>query len=510
MRRILLLICVVFVSIGLSCDEDFDQTVLNTGQLSFSKDTVYLDTVFTNISSSTRTLKVYNKSKNNITIPSIKLGRGEASFYRLNLDGLSGKSFQNMNILAKDSLFIFIEATIDFSKIINPIYTDSIVFDSGENMQDVKLVTLVQDAHFLFPKRDAQGMKETIVLGTNENGDNIAVEGAYLPNDAVWTNDKPYVIYGYVGVNSNKKLTIKKGTKIHFHKNSGLLVEKDATLKVEGELGKEVVFEGDRLEPFFSEIAGQWGTIWLRAGSKDHSINHAIIKNNTIGILMDSIGSLTQPTLRIYNTQIYNTTSYGLLGRTANIEGKNLVIANNAQSSLACTLGGTYNFTHATIANYWNSSIRNFPAVLINNFVKFGNSNNSESVISRDLHAANFTNCIVEGNQSIEFFIEKVDGTNFQFHFKNNLLKFEDNNGRFKDNPLFDFDNAGNYQNNIFNGVADFKTPANNELIIGQKSSAIGKANPEAAAEIPYDLLGVSRILNSDIGAYQHIIFEEN
>ena len=265
-----------------------------------------------------------------------------------------------MNILAKDSLFVFIEATIDFNKVTNPIYTDSIVFDSGENVQDVKLVTLVQDAHFLYPKRDDQGIKETIILGTNDDGETIAVEGAYLPNDAVWTNDKPYVVYGYVGVNSNRKLTIEKGVRVHFHKNSGLLVENNATLKVEGELGEEVIFEGDRLEPFYSDIAGQWGTIWLRAGSKNHQINHAIIKNSTIGILMDSIGSLTEPTLKISNTQIYNTTSFGMLGRTANIQGENIVIANNGQSALGCTIGGTYNFTHATFGNYWNSSVRNF------------------------------------------------------------------------------------------------------------------------------------------------------
>ena len=76
-------------------------------------------------------------------------------------------------------------------------------------------------------------------------------------------------------------------------------MDKGASLKVRGELNNEVIFEGDRLEPGFSEIPGQWGAIWLRAGSKDHEINHAIIKNNTIGILMDSIGSLTEPTLKI-------------------------------------------------------------------------------------------------------------------------------------------------------------------------------------------------------------------
>ncbi len=510
MRQILVTLSCIFLIALISCTDDFDQTVLNSGKLTFSKDTVYLDTIFSSISSSTRTLKIYNTSKKNVTIPTIKLGRGEASFYRLNVDGLSGKSFQNMNILAKDSLYVFIEATIDFSEVTNPIYTDSIVFDSGEKLQDVKLVTLVQDAHFLYPKRDAQGIKETIVLSTNGAGKNIEVEGAYLPDDAVWTNDKPYVVYGYVGVNANHKLTIEKGTRVHFHKNSGLLVEKGGTLKVAGELGQEVIFEGDRLEPFFSEIAGQWSTIWLRAGSKNHEIKHAIIKNSTVGILMDSIGSTTEPTLKISNTQIYNTSSFGLLGRTANIEGKNLIIANNGQSSLGCTIGGTYNFTHATFGNYWNSSVRDVPTVLINNFISFITNGNTQGILARDLKAANFTNCIIEGNQNIEFFIEKAEGTDFEYNFKNCLLKFEDPNNRFTDNPLFDFENTNHYENNIFNGIPEFKQTAANELIIGQKSDAVNNANVNASAQVPFDILGVPRIPNPDIGAYQHIIFEEN
>ncbi len=493
----------------ISCNDDFDQTIPNTGNLSFSKDTVYLDTIFTNISSSTRTLKVYNKSNNNITIPSIQLGRGEESFYRLNVDGLDGKTFTNIDILAKDSIYVFIEATIDFNQVTNPIYTDSIVFDSGEKIQDVDLVTLVQDAHFLYPSRDAQGIKEKIVLDTNSDGDEITVDGFYLDENTIWRNDKPYVIYGYAGVPEGGNLIIEKGVQVHFHKNSGLLVDKNATLKVNGEIGEEVVFEGDRLEPFYSDIAGQWGVIWLRAGSKDHSINNAIIKNNTIGILMDSIGSIVEPTLKLYNTQIYNTSTFGILGRTANIEGENVVIGNNGMSSLACTIGGSYNFIHSTFANYWNNSIRQFPTLWVNNFLEFTNSDGTEEILTRDLFAANFTNCIVDGNQNIEMILEEDMGAIFNYNFVNCMIKFDDVNGNYSDNPLFDFNDNIHYQEIILNGEADFKDVENNELIIGQDSDAIDQADRKASLQVPFDILNINRISNPDIGAYQHIVFEE-
>ncbi len=157
MRYYVTFLCALTLLVFSSCRKDFS-VELSSGNLSFSKDTVYLDTVFTNIGSSTYNLKVYNKSNKNISIPSISLGNGENSFYRLNVDGVPGKIFENVEILAKDSLYIFIETTIDFSQVSNPIYTDEIVFESGENLQEVTLVTLVKDAHFLFPSKDSNGL----------------------------------------------------------------------------------------------------------------------------------------------------------------------------------------------------------------------------------------------------------------------------------------------------------------------------------------------------------------
>ena len=489
-----------------SCNDEIFETSPSTGELIFSRDTIFLDTVFTNISSSTRTFKIYNKTGNHINIPNISLGRGEQSFYRLNVNGQSGKSFENINILPKDSIYVFVEATIDFSKVTNPIYTDSIVFDQGANQQDVKLVTLVQDAYFLYPERNAQGIKEQIVIGVDDQGEVLTVDGFYLDGNTVWTNEKPYVIYGYVGVNEGNSLIIEKGARVHFHQNSGLLVEKEASLKINGTLDEKVIIQGDRLEPFYEDVAGQWGTIWLRPGSKENVINHTIIKNNTIGVLMDSVGNSEEPTLKIDNTEIYNTSNFGLFGRASHIVGSNLVIANNGRSSLACTLGGSYNFSHTTLANYRSGSIREFPALLVNNFQL---SADTGELIVNDLLAANFTNCIIEGNQSREFVLEEdVQGV-FNYNFKNNLLRFFDPGGNFLNDPLYDFEDESIYQDNIFNGEADFKNIDENEFIIGEASDANANADVPTAQKIPFDLLGVNRIVSPDIGAYQHIIFEE-
>jgi len=150
-------ICFILVAIGLlsmtSCRDDFE-TEPNFGSLEFSKDTVYLDTVFTDIGSSTYSFKVYNRGSQDINIPNIQLNQGESSNFRLNVDGVAGKSISNINVLAKDSIFVFVEVTADIQDLsqneVSFLYSDQINFDSGVNLQQVELVTLVQDAIFLF------------------------------------------------------------------------------------------------------------------------------------------------------------------------------------------------------------------------------------------------------------------------------------------------------------------------------------------------------------------------
>jgi hypothetical protein len=101
------IICVALISVS-ACRKDFS-TIPNFGNLEFSKDTVFLDTIFTNIGSATYSLKVYNRGSAAITIPAIQLENGTSSNYRLNVDGIPGKEFNDIDILAKDSIFVLIE-----------------------------------------------------------------------------------------------------------------------------------------------------------------------------------------------------------------------------------------------------------------------------------------------------------------------------------------------------------------------------------------------------------------
>ena len=78
---------------------------------------------------------------------------------------------------------------------------------------------------FLYPATLSNGTKETLVLGLDENGNEIRVEGFLLEtNQLQFTNEKPYVIYGYAAIPEGNTLTVDAGARVHFHKDSGLLV----------------------------------------------------------------------------------------------------------------------------------------------------------------------------------------------------------------------------------------------------------------------------------------------
>lgn len=504
----LLLFFVLCTLIFTSCREDFD-SVPSSGELVFSKDTLFLDTVFTNISSSTYQFKVYNNSSNTIHIPKIELDQGESSFFRLNVDGLPGKKFNDIQILPRDSIFVFVEVTADIESLSNQevqfLYEDKVVFDTDINQQKVNLVALIQDAVFLFPERFEDGSKESLLLGLDEADNEIRIEGFFLDDDNLhFTNEKPYVIYGFAGVPSGKTLKIEPGARVHFHSNSGIIVANNASLRAEGELStdrelmeNEIIFQGDRLEPGFQNTPGQWAAIWLTQGSTNHLFEFVTIKNSTVGILMDANDGGEEPTLRLRNTQIYNAATVGLLARTGHVDAENFVVNNCGQASVNLSFGGKYNFRHSTIANYWNNSFRQFPALLIEN-----NIQTADGILLADLEEANFSNCIIYGSENIELILNRAEGADFNFNFENSLIRFNDFNANFSDNPLYDFENELFYNANVFNEDPLFFNRNANNLKIQLESGAASIGNDDTSNLVPLDLLGNARMSPTDAGAY--------
>lgn len=510
-----------------SCRKDFVFQP-STGGLEFSRDTVYLDTVFSNIGSATYTLKVYNRSNNDIKIPSIKFGDGLDSKYRMTVDGMVGNNnriFEEVELLAQDSMFIFIETTFDIATIQDAntyLYTDYIEFqNTAQAPQKVELVTLIKDAYFLYPSRDEEGFYESIPLGEDE------IYGFFLDenddkngNELIWNNSKPYVIYGYAAVPANKTLVVQPGARIHFHANSGLIAFNNSSIKVQGApsldpenpLENEVIFQGDRLENLYDRVPGQWGFVWLTQGSTNHEFEHLTIKNATVGLYVTGHTNYNNinPDVQLKKVQIYNSANMGILSYTGYISGENVVINAAGEFAIACSYGGKYNFNHSTFNNNWPSS-RQVSVFVSNVDTRFDPP-------SQNLVEANFYNSIIYGSNSIAMSLAKADNDDdFNYFFDHCLIRFNNVNNQFTNNPLYQFTNTENYNQcliatnaSLFN--PDFLNVSQNRLEIGDDSAAKQQAKIEYSLLVPFDLANRPRptppATQADMGAFQSQVFE--
>src|ERR1035437_2657621 len=204
--------------------------------LRFSSSVITFDTLFTSIGSTTKNLRVINQSNENVIISSIKLAGGKESGFKLNINGEATNEATNIKIPARDSIYIFVEASLENNGKINPLVSeDSILFRINNIEQKVKLIAWGQDFNLI---------KSEVI------------------NTSSWTNDKPYLVYNYAYVDSGQVLTIEPGTTIYFHGKAGLFVK--GTLIVKGTLDEPVEFKGD--QPESANILDQWNGIVLFSG----------------------------------------------------------------------------------------------------------------------------------------------------------------------------------------------------------------------------------------------------
>jgi hypothetical protein len=444
-------------------------------KLSFSVDTVYFDTVFTTLSTVTRRFTVKNPYKEFIKISSATLAGGNASIYRINFDGVSGTEFRNIEIAPKDSLYMFVEATLDpnnSSGIL--LQQDSIVFITNQNVQDVDLVAWGQDVHII---RDS------------------------IFNTQTWTADKPYLVLGYAVLDSAQVLTIEPGTKIYFHRDSYLLIA--GSLKVNGTKDNPVTFSGDRLEKLYDDVPGQWIGIILYPWSKDNYINYAEIKGGLVGIVVQSVfDNASRVDLSLQNTKIQHISSYGIRAANSTITGYNNLITNCGVSAIALEGGGYYEFNHITIANWFDYKNRNTPSLVFTNYVIIPDQQGKDSlIVVRGLESAYFGNSIIYGGNETEIAWGENTAEVMSFGFENCLIKFDTSDIKLKDNPHFL--NCINYKDPLF---LDIKRPAYNfHLDTAKVSPARDFGKYELGMSYPSDLDGVSRIADEkpDIGAYE-------
>lgn len=440
-------------------------------KLRFSTDTVMFDTVFTTLGSTTEHLKIYNPYNQKLKVSSIRLAKGDLSNFRLNINGVSANEVKDLEIAPFDSIYIFVEVTVDPNGQNLPLVVkDSILFVTNANHQDVDLVAWGQDFKLIKQKK----LQST-----------------------TWTNEKPYLVYNYAFVDSNATLTIQPGTKIFFHKDAGLYVKGRVVAK--GTVDNPIIFQGDRLEDVYSNIPDQWSEILLYSGSKNNEFSNVEIKNANIGLQVGNIEDKGFASVKLYNTKVQNMAFAGIFAMKSEIEAQNCLITNCGSFAVALLVGGSYEFIHSTIANYWggySSKVRSTPSVLIQNFVSV---KKDQPVYVGDLSKATFANCIITGNvfDQNELLLVKRNDALFNYKFDRCILQVAD---------TFKTSNEEHYLN-IMKGIdpkfVDPYKKFNFELDTLSPAKDSGKVT--IGRLVPSDLKGRDRLLDKgpDIGALE-------
>ncbi len=491
MKNLIFLSSVLLVLVlGLSSCKKNKLLTDSSAKVDFSADSVMFDTVFTQAGSTTRQIRVINNHTERINISSIDVQGGSSSPFFLNVDGTPGRSFTDIEIAGHDSLFIFIQVYVNPNSSNSPlVISDAINFVVNGNTQTVHLEAWGQDAYYHKPTNAIK-----------------FVNGGYLPYTLIapgtnttvtWPNDKPHVIYGWLVVDSSQTLIIDPGVKVHFHQNAGLWVYRYGTLKVNGTSGNEVIFQGDRLEPFMQDEPGQWDRIWINEGSINNSINYAIIKNGFIGVQTELLfGNFSEPRrLKITNTKIQNMKKWGMYNLAFNVYGGNNVFSNCKEYCLAMVAGGNATFIHCTFANFWTKDSRSTPCVHVDNHA-------GTQQIPMD--TCYFGNCIIDGNTASELELDVINTATFtpKDKFSNCFIRTTSN---LSSNPTV-------FINCNFNGMATaFNDPAIYRFDLGNGSSAQNLPNnPNTVADavlFPMDITGIKSRSpgdgNPDAGAYE-------
>ncbi|MDE6558341.1 MAG: hypothetical protein K2K29_00450, partial [Muribaculaceae bacterium] len=326
------------------------------------------DTVFTDLGTPTARLKVFNPDKKSVSISSIRFANPESPF-SMNVDGVSGSDFRDVEIRGGDSIFIFIECYLPENTDALPFrITDNLIFQLNGNEQKVCV--------------EAWGRNV------------VRLRNALVESDMTLTADLPYIIFDSLTVRPGATLRIEPGAEILFHDKASLVVE--GTLEAIGAPGKMIQMRGDRLDNVLPNVgddtlAGQWNGYRFAPESFGNRMEYVDMRSTSQGVRIDSTANLERSKLILVNSWLHNSESTVLESRHARVDAYGCVFSEAADAVVSLT-GGIHNFSQCTLANYYLFSVISNPILSLYHLMP-----DDYGVISNPLMRANFDNCIIYG-----------------------------------------------------------------------------------------------------------------
>ena len=357
-----------------SCIEDAFTTSASD-QPAFSTDTLRMGQIFTLDASPTHRFTVYNRHDKGINISSIEFADDPQGIFRLKGAGMSGRRFENVEIRANDSIFVFVEATLP------------------ENGRDVPVDVL---SHIEFRCNGVSTRFPVKAWGR----DVVRFKGdTRFPESTTLSAAKPYHVTDSIVVEEGAVLTVPAGVEMFFHSEARILVH--GTLRIEGTHERPVSLTGDRSGFVAAEIpyeimSGQWGGIIFTPASKDNYISHATIRNSEYGLVLDHAQG--DPALHLINSQVRNTKNYVVEALHSSVKAAGCELS-EASGGIVRLVGGNHIFNQCTIANYYLFTALGGPAVQLSHVTPDdADVNGDGQPVDLPFMTADFTNTIIYGN----------------------------------------------------------------------------------------------------------------
>lgn len=463
MKHILYTLLLIVATTLVSCIEDSISTS-PSDQPTFSVDTLRLGTLFTQQSSPTYSFVVYNRHDKVMNISSIAMRDG--SMFRMNVDGVAGHTFSNVEIRPNDSIFVFIEVTI-------PQAGTSMPTQVGDVLDFV-----------------TNGVSRSVVIEATGQDVN-RLRGLVVDHDMTLDNSFPLQIFDSLVVKPGATLTIPAGTTMHFHDKAVLRVY--GTLRSLGTAEAPVNMTGDRTDNVvgsipFDLMASQWQGVEFLTGSTNNYLTHTTIRNTVAGVLVDSLGSTSSaPDITFVNCRLRNSARHSLEVIHSSVDAVGCEIAEASQGVMSLR-GGSHNFNHCTFANYYLFTVIGGPAIGLDHL----NSDNDDGS-GLPYTEARFTNSIIYGLGSD---LSHGNLTSSGVTFDTCLFKSEGSDDDNFTNCLWDTDPM--YYTVREDYIFDYR--------LKDESPAAAAANPTLTdPRAATDFYGVSRLPSPSLGAYQYL-----
>ena len=392
--RSFLFLAGLFLVILSSCTFD-DNFVTGTDvNMRFEQDTLSFDTVFAQVGSATRILKIYNEGSEPIKLDKVEVQGMTGVEFTINVDGIRGPVVEDVVIWENDSIYVFVEVEVDPTapEETSPfIVEDRLVVTTGSREQSVVLEAFGQNANYV------NGFNQGVPFLLSCDG-----------GTAQWEPDLPYVIYGEMFID-DCALEILAGARIYVHGgvarndqfgifNDGFIFTlANGSLRILGEPDNEVIMQTDRLEEPFQDEPGQYLGLIFGAESTGNRIQHAQILHGIQGMIVDSLAEVS-----LENVTVAYTLGSAVSARNSTVSIKNSLFHSNFGHAVQFIQGGRLTMEHTTVANYGTDR----SALALQNFECFNEDCSVNVVVPME---ANITNSILSGSRADEVLF--VDGT---------------------------------------------------------------------------------------------------